>query len=149
VSNNPQYLIIHHSAGSIYDTVDTIRHFHVEKRGWVDIGYHKIILHPNNPNIRFQNFKDLIKQGRPDSTNGAHCIGYNVKSLGICVIGNCEESEPHDLQIQALKYLLKLLGNQYLISIDRIIGHKDVYATLCPGKFLYKHLELIKKAFAL
>jgi hypothetical protein len=143
--NKPQYIIVHHSSGSVHDTVASIRSFHIEKRGWQDIGYNRIILNPQGCHTLFQEPKDLIQQGRKDDVIGAHCLKYNAKSIGICLVGNFEIEEPPEPMILALKECLKLLSNQYLIPIENVLGHKEVGQTLCPGKYLFQRLWELKK----
>lgn len=146
--NKPQALIVHHSAGNIHDTVDNIRDFHIHKRNYVDIGYHKVILNPDGIETNFKNETELIKQGRPDQHEGAHCPkqGMNTKSIGICLIGNFEIAKPDFLQLEALKECLRILIKRHNISVEKIYGHKDLDKTnLCPGKHLYSALQKIKK----
>jgi N-acetylmuramoyl-L-alanine amidase len=60
-------------------SVDTIRKWHVEGRGWSDIGYHFYIdVHGN------------IHKGRDIAKIGAHCKGQKRKSIGICDAGGGE-----------------------------------------------------------
>lgn len=144
-ANNPKWIVIHHSAGSVHDTVETIRRFHIEKRGWQDIGYHRVILNPLGSHTVMGEAKDLIKQGRKDEIQGAHCPGYNTKSIGICLIGNFDIEKPPEPMIEALKIELKKISNKYLIPLENIKGHRELYATVCPGKFLFERLQKLKK----
>lgn len=145
MQNKPEFIVIHHSAGSIHDTVESLRAFHVEKRGWSDIGYHRVILNPNGSETKYADPKDLIHQGRPDEAVGAHCLKYNARSIGICLVGNFEVNRvPEDMYI-ALEYLIMLLSNKYNIPLEKIKLHKELYATLCPGQHIETRINMFRK----
>ncbi|MBP5691206.1 MAG: N-acetylmuramoyl-L-alanine amidase, partial [Bacteroidaceae bacterium] len=70
-------IIIHCSAtpqGVDY-TVADIDRWH-RQRGFNKIGYHYVIYRDGS-----------IHQGRPVEEIGAHCIGHNAHSIGVCYIG--------------------------------------------------------------
>ncbi len=117
--NKPKILIFHHSA--IKDiTVEKIDKLH-KKKGWQGIGYHYFIS------------KDgTIYEGRPEGAEGAHTIGKNRESIGICVEGNLEEEEMTLNQIVSIENLSLYLCLKY--DIRDIMQHKDFANTLCPGK---------------
>lgn len=66
------------------DSVDaeTIHHWHLE-RGFTGIGYHYVIRRDGT-----------VESGRPEYWEGAHVYGHNSGSLGICLIGRDEFTEP-------------------------------------------------------
>ena len=75
-------LIVHCSAtreGQDID-IDTIKDWHVNGRGWRDVGYHYVI-----------KLDGTIQKGRMDNVPGAHCRKLNMSSLGICYIGGVEK----------------------------------------------------------
>ncbi|MDV4150611.1 peptidoglycan recognition family protein [Clostridium sp. AL.422] len=118
-NNNPNKIIIHHSAREEWSP-EEVDKYHKSK-GWKGIGY--------NFYIR----KDgTIYSGRPEDSEGAHTIGENSSSIGICLEGNFEKEEATTMQIDSLKNLSIYLSLKY--DVYKIIGHKDVYDTLCPGK---------------
>ena len=87
--------------------------------GWQGIGYHKIIRRCGT-----------IENGRPECWVGAHTLGKNKESLGICLIGQKEFS------IQQYKSLEKVLIKWKEIYKSAIIlGHKDAIITkkTCPN----------------
>lgn len=125
--NNPRRLIIHHSASKDL-TPEAIHKMHIDK-GWTGIGYHFYIK---------KNGK--IYRGRDENIIGAHAKGSNKDTLGICLEGNFEEEEIDDIQKQALINLSTYLSLKY--DISNILGHRDVYKTLCPGeKFPFKEVK--------
>jgi len=58
------------------DNAETIHQWHLE-RGWSGIGYHFVITEEGE-----------IETGRPLYWKGAHVVGYNANSIGICLIGD-------------------------------------------------------------
>lgn len=135
-----KYIVVHHSAGGFHQTAADIKQIHLAK-GYTDIGYHKVI----------ESDGDVI-QGRADAVIGAQAFGLNSASLGICVIGNFQNDEPKKLQVDALVQVLAVLCKRHKLSVDKIIGHRDVagiindptVATACPGDKLYSKLPDIR-----
>lgn len=118
-TNYPKTIIFHHAAiNSI--TAKEVNKLHQDK-GWNGIGYHYFIS------------KDgIIYEGRPENAEGAHTIGKNRSSIGICVEGNLEEEEITTEQVKALEDLAVYICLKY--DIKEIAGHRDFSNTLCPGK---------------
>ena len=117
--NNPKYLVYHHTDSNNVSAKD-IHKTHIEK-GWGGIGYHFYIR------------KDgTIYRGRPEEVIGAHVYGKNRDTLGICLEGNFEKEEPSNEQIDSLVKLSADMIMKY--NIEDLMGHRDLYNTLCPGK---------------
>lgn len=98
-----------------------IRRWHKEK-GWADIGYHYVIRR-----------NGVLEVGRDESTVGAHAVGHNARSIGICLVGGIDEQGHAEnnftpAQFAALRRLLVRLAARYPAA--RIVGHRD----LNPGK---------------
>ena len=122
-----KYIVLHHRAGN--GDADGIHKQHINN-GWVGIGYHFYVRKDGS-----------IYRGRPINTWGSHCIGYNDKSIGVCFEGNFENETMTKEQIKSGQELVQYLKDAYPQS--KVVGHKDLYKTLCPGKnFL---IEDIKK----
>ena len=118
-NNEPRKIIFHHAARSTWDPYG-INEFHKSK-GWKGIGY--------NYYIR----KDgTIYLGRDEGAEGAHTKGENNSSIGICLEGNFEEENLTSEQLISAEKLSYYLVLKY--DIYQVIGHKDAYETLCPGK---------------
>lgn len=107
--------------------VAEIRRWHVEERGWSDIGYHYIIDTDGD-----------VAKGRPVERAGAHVKGRNSNSIGICLIGGyggtaTDKFEEHytEAQRKALMSLLKSLTANYPDA--KIRGHNEVAAKACPS----------------
>jgi N-acetyl-anhydromuramyl-L-alanine amidase AmpD len=122
-----EYIVIHHTASTAKETVEQIHNFHINNNGWAGIGYHFYIR------------KDgTIYRGRPEKYVGAHCENYNSVSLGICLEGNFEIEKPTEKQIQSVTDLVKYLSKKY--GDFKLVGHRDLNATACPGQYLYSNL---------
>ena len=69
----------------VEDKIAEIRRWHVQDRGWRDIGYHFLVDRDGRFGI-----------GRPLEDMGAHCKGHNKGTVGICLLGGFG-SEADDL----------------------------------------------------
>ncbi len=112
-------IIIHCSAtpeGRDY-TVEDIRRWHKD-RGWSDIGYHYVIYRNGH-----------IEPGRDVDIIGAHCVGHNTHSIGICYVGGVarDGKTAKDTRTLAQKAaLLSLLVDLHKLYPKAIIvGHHD------------------------
>ena len=123
--------IIIHCSASKFGNVNTIRQWHLQN-GWRDIGYHYVILNGQITNSFYmESLNGTIECGRTfDGDNfienneiGAHALGYNKSSIGICLIGNKEFTLE---QLNSLLDLVDELRNKYNIPIENIKGHYEV-----------------------
>ena len=120
-------IIIHCSATtkSKNYTVDTIRKWHKQK-GYSDIGYHYVIYRDGS-----------IMKGRPLDKVGAHTVGYNTGSIGICYIGGLAKDckTPKDTRTKEQKEsLLKLVHSlKEQFPNATIHGHNEFAAKACPS----------------
>lgn len=75
---DPKEIILHiiDSDNPKHDNIETIRAWHMEERGWVDVGYHKYI-----------NSQGEIQDGRPLDQMGAHTKGHNKNTFGLATFG--------------------------------------------------------------
>lgn len=138
----PQVIVIHHSdTGAVGDDgrrVDAalIDSWHAQRgfrafSHWhvYHIGYHYVIL-PDG----------TVQPGRPEDCQGAHALGANANSLGICLIGDFDTpggAGPTDAQMRSLTALCAHLMGKYHISAQNVRRHCDVSPpghTVCPGR---------------
>lgn len=107
-------------------TVEQIRDWHVNGRGWKDIGYHFVIY-----------LDGSIHAGRPVEQVGAHCMNHNQHSIGVCYIGGCtaEGKKAKDTRTPAQKKaLLELLTElRSIYPKARIHSHSDFANKACPA----------------
>jgi N-acetyl-anhydromuramyl-L-alanine amidase AmpD len=117
------YLVVHCAATP--PTLDIgaaeIDQWH-RKEGWLKIGYHYVIRRNGQ-----------IEKGRADTEIGAHCLGYNRNSLGICMVGgvdakNRAENNFTPEQFNTLRELLGKLFVEYPSA--QLRGHRE----LNPGR---------------
>jgi N-acetylmuramoyl-L-alanine amidase len=107
-------------------SVETIRDWHVNGRGWSDIGYHFYI-----------DINGNIKKGRDIAKIGAHCKGHNRYSIGLCYCGGVESDgkTPKDTrtpeQKEALLAVLRTLKAMYPEAI--IYSHNEFANKACPS----------------
>lgn len=59
--------------------VEAVRHWHLE-RGWIDIGYHFVILRDGT-----------LRYGRPVWATGAHVTGHNHNTVSVMLMGGATE----------------------------------------------------------
>jgi hypothetical protein len=120
-------LFLHHSASPDGgpETVRAIQRFHQETRGWADIAYTWLY----SPRDR------VFYEGRGPGVAGAHTRNHNKSSHAVCVLGNYEVTKPPSHVIEDLAGWARWHGTSY--GPNRYLGHQDVAATLCPGKYLY------------
>ncbi len=155
--SNPSYtqvthLIVHHSAGSNTSSdwaavVRSIWNFHVNDRGWSDIGYNWLIAPTGT-----------IYQGRGDNVMGAHFCSHNSKTMGTCMMGTYMTIQPTDTAVTSLKKLLSWKCCKENIdptnikyhpssglNLYQVSGHRDGCSTACPGDAFYPTLPAIRQ----
>ena len=116
-------------------STETIRGWHVNERGWSDIGYHYVVL-----------LDGTVDKARPVERQGAHVRGHNKGSIGICYIGGCDaDMNPKDtrtdLQKESLTELMSYLMDSY--EDATLHGHNEFSSKACPSfnvKEEYKEL---------
>ncbi len=113
-------LIVIHCTGSRPNqhlTLGLLDKIH-KARGWKCCGYHYYITRDGQ-----------LHFGRPEEMVGAHAVGYNLHSLGVCYEGGLDEHGKSDdtrtpAQRATLIALLRSLKVDYPDA--RILGHRDL-----------------------
>lgn len=112
-------IVLHHAEWSRASVAD-VHNCH-KGNGWAGIGYHLYIRKDGS-----------VYRGRPMEAVGAHAIPVNKTSVGICCEGAYNTEAMPDAQknavVEAVKHVLGLYPG------CRIVGHREVDATDCPGK---------------
>ncbi|WNX85808.1 peptidoglycan recognition family protein [Agathobaculum sp. NTUH-O15-33] len=111
-------VVLHHAEASSA-TVWDINSWHLD-RGFNGIGYHYYVRKDGS-----------IYRGRSEWAIGAHAIGANDWSIGVCCEGAYMTETMPAVQLSALKALLRdIMARNGRLSLVR---HKDVSETDCPG----------------
>lgn len=108
------------------EKVAEIRRWH-RGNGWNDIGYHWIIDRDGS-----------IAPGRAETVVGAHTVGKNSGTIGICLLGGHGSAETDRFaknytpeQDRALRQLIASISLR--TQIQRVSGHNEYAAKACPG----------------
>lgn len=131
MENKPNQIIWHHtgvqSANRQADGVNTSH----KKRGFPKSslgfygGYHVLIERDGG-----------VVQFREDNEIGAHVKHHNINSLGIGMSGNFNVEKPSAAQAIAFIKVLADWSKAYGISPRKILPHRELSATDCPGTLM-------------
>ena len=134
----PKFLIVHHSAGSQTEPLETAVNRiselhrksptvkHTKQNGFgFHCAYHYMIDKDGS-----------IMPTRPENEVGHHCGSWwmNIRSVAICLLGNFQNDTPSKKQLVTLSKKIIELRQKYSIPAENVKGHRDVKATACPGK---------------
>lgn len=138
MKNNPQYIVLHHTASPMSQTFETINAYHKKKFGFKSslgyyAGYHYVI-----------DINGHVYQARAHTDPGAHTKedNMNYKSIGVCLTGWFDDGHnamPNEKQRVALKKLLTHLMEQEDIPWGNIRFHRDYAPKSCPGMHITKN----------
>ena len=143
-----QWIIVHHSATPDGQTFSwgAIRRFHIQDRGWRDIGYHL------GTELVGDSYENVL--GRDWDDHGAHCPDgmMNAIGLGWCIVGNFDILRPDPKLwghvIKTAKYLTRFLK----IAPENVMGHMEAQSRwghvtkTCPGKMF--DMDRLRKEIA-
>ena len=128
--NIPKYLIVHHEAPPVITNAprfQVVNEYHRQKFGMKSsLGYW----------VGYQYFIEkngLLFQARADNEEGAHTIGHNKDSIGICLAGNFDLELPTEAQKQTLKNFLKRKMQEYNIPLQNVVPHRLFANKTCYG----------------
>lgn len=123
-------IILHHIAHKTAD-IHAVHNYHrsrtyINSSGktgyWSGIGYNYFIT-----------FDGIIYEARGLNV-GAHTLNYNNRSIGIGFQGDFQQQQMPDAQLKAGAALCKKLMQDHSLTERDIKLHKDLSATVCPGK---------------
>ncbi|MFJ8786446.1 N-acetylmuramoyl-L-alanine amidase [Streptomyces sp. NPDC102476] len=153
---------VHHTASGngyrctqVPSLIRGIYRYHVKSMGWRDIGYNFLV-------DKCGNIYEGRAGGVAKAVLGAHTLGFNSNSVGIAVVGSYGSKKPPAAVTNAVArlaawklglyggnpkgktYLKSGGGNRYpkgkKVRLNVISGHRDGFATECPGRQLYRKL---------
>lgn len=137
--NIPKEIILHCAAtpeGKVFTAKD-IDKMH-KQRGFKKIGYHYVI-----------DLDGTVEKGRDENEVGAHCVGHNSKSIGICYIGGVAKNGKTakdtrtDEQKLSMYKLVDSLMKKYGLDLSKVHGHYEFANKACPS---FK-IETFRKEF--
>jgi hypothetical protein len=121
-------IVLHHSAtkrgsAALFDT----QH---RAKGWGGVGYAFVI---GNGTDTGDGEIEVTFRWR-EQRDGVHAKGWDDVSIGICLVGNYEETPPTPAQREALVRLLRHLRRRFSIPAERVVAHQKLNPTACPGR---------------
>lgn len=160
-----KFLLVHHTAASssyrqadVTRQIQSIYRFHTESKRWPDVCYNFFV-------DRFGGVWEG-RQGSLDNPIQADATGGNQGFAQlVCLLGNFEKDQPSAAMMDSCARVLGWLAKRHGIKLDQsqtvsfvsrgsnrwkrgvtvkarpISGHRDMSATLCPGRFVYSQLE--------
>ncbi|MET7763679.1 N-acetylmuramoyl-L-alanine amidase [Streptomyces sp. NPDC005393] len=169
-SKTVKVAFIHHTVtGNKYNcsqvpsVLRSIYRYHVQSMGWRDYGYNFTI-------DKCGNIYEGRSGGVTKAVRGAHTLGFNTNSMGVAVLGTYSTKKPSAKAVKAVAkltawklglykrnprgstHLVSGGGNRYKkganVKLHVISGHRDGFATACPGKRLYGKLKSIRSTAA-
>lgn len=109
-----------------HTTVEDIRRWHVNERGWSDIGYHYVVY-----------LDGSVHKGRPIIRSGVHTKGYNRNSIGITYVGGIDKDtfKPKDTRTCEQKEALHKLLMELMCTYEKatLHGHNEFASKACPS----------------
>lgn len=131
--NKPTHIIVHHEAPTQISNAPRFKivneyhkslGFPISSLGYY-CGYH-----------RFIEKDGTVITARLDTDIGAHTIGMNDKSLGVCLAGNFDIELPTEKQKTPLTSVLRAWTSIHAIPASNIVPHRLYAQKSCPGKQL-------------
>lgn len=134
-----QYIILHHSQ-TPNGNVEEIEKREKELFGWDGCGYHFVV--GNGRGCRDGEVEVTARWRQ--QRHGAHMTGeatseHNLYGIGICMVGDFNETAPTTKQIEATRSLVDSLSKVYDIPAYRVLTHSEVagddhHGMACPGR---------------
>jgi len=147
--------VVHHtastnsySASAVPSILRSIQAYHMDANGWSDIGYNFLV-------DRFGRIWEGRGGGITNAVIGAHAAGFNTGSVGVSIIGNFVGASPTAASLEATSRVVAWRLNAYradpggrveytsggsssipagrVVNLPRVVGHRDVGSTSCPG----------------
>lgn len=164
-------VIVHHTAGSTTysrsesaQQVRGIYAYHTRTLGWSDIGYNVLV-------DKYGQIFEGRRGGLEKHVDGAHAYGYNYGSFGISVLGTYQTERVPTTALHSVARLAawKLNGgfvegvhetatyrvtasnvrySGQTVDLPRVIGHRDVNYTDCPGNAFYSQFTTLRTLVA-
>ena len=168
---NAAHVVVHHTAGTNNYTaaqsasiVAGIYYYHAVTLDWGDIGYNFLV---DKYGQVFEGRYGTLSSAAGKMVIGGHARGVNTGTMGISMMGNYVSTSPTDVQIDRVGkmagWFLKRSGvtnasasasftilttEKYkagqVVNLPRILAHRDVGYTTCPGDGGYSKMGQIR-----
>jgi peptidoglycan hydrolase-like protein with peptidoglycan-binding domain len=112
---------VHYSAGPSSQTPRAIQNYHMDSRGWWDIGYNFLV-----------DTYGRVYVGRGFDVEGSHATSYNRSHIGMCFIGGNGQATPAAKRAFVAVYLEACSRAGRMLS-KTFHGGLAGHATACPG----------------
>jgi hypothetical protein len=166
-----KFAVVHHSVGgNSYSAAEVpavlraIQAYHQDAQGWSDFAYNFAV-------DRFGRTWEGHAGGVTKIVVGGHSAGFNTGSVGVVVLGDFRTAPVTSAATEAVSNLISwkfALHHVYpsstiahttitgsakyppgtTVTLPRIVGHRDVQASSCPGNQLYARLGSIRTRVA-
>ncbi len=159
-------VIVHHTAqtnsyspGAVPGMIRSDYTYHVQTRGWCDIGYNLLV-------DRFGRIWEGRYGGIGRAVIGAHAEGFNTGTVGVAFLGTSDHYYPPEAAVAAFArvgvyaattwhfdpastVVIRSGGSpRYAdgkkVRLPRMMGHRDTGQTDCPGTHLYADIPNIR-----
>lgn len=159
--------VIHHSVNSngysqpsVPAMLRSIQAYHMDANGWNDIAYNFAV-------DRFGGVWEARAGGIDRAIIGGHAYGFNTATTGVVVLGDYRSVAPSSASVAAVEDVIAWKLAQHHTPVtgtvtyrstvdthfgpagtavvrDRVVGHRDVRQTSCPGDGLQSRLGTIR-----
>ncbi len=147
--------VVHHTAGTnnyaqadVPGIIAGVYYYHAITLGWGDIGYNFLV---DKFGGMWEGREGSLDVAADDMVVAGHAYDYNTGTMGVSALGDFTKANPTTALMTAfatvIEYRFDLAGldardKSGLKAPDgdallRIFGHRDVYATDCPGDPVY------------
>jgi uncharacterized protein with LGFP repeats len=158
---------LHHTAGtnsySASQSAGLVRGiyaYHTQSLDWCDIGYNVLV-------DKYGQIFEGRYGGLDRPVLGAHSLGFNTDNFGVSVLGTHSSTAPSSAALTAIArvsawrldgfyvygmhsstHISQDSGSRYpkgtRVTLNNLFGHRDVYATECPGASLYARRNTLR-----
>lgn len=173
-ARNVEAMVVHHTVTSndyspeqVPGLIQGIRRYHVNTRGWCDIAYNFMV-------DRFGGLWEARMGSITEPVIGGHTLGFNTATSGIAVLGTHTGLAAPTSVVESItaladwklgQYGADPLGEVWLksrtshagrlkypdgswVSSPRLVGHRELVTTSCPGNGLHPLIPGIRSAMA-
>ncbi|MFD1100813.1 peptidoglycan recognition protein, partial [Schaalia naturae] len=168
---NAPFVIVHHTVGTnsysasqSASIVNGIYYYHAVTLGWGDIGYNFLV---DKYGQVFEGRAGSAEASAGKMVAGAHAQGANTGTMGIAMMGTYTSESPTSAELTSVgkmagwqlgragvdpngssTFTITYSNGKYKvgdkINLNRVSGHRDVYATACPGDAGYAALSTVR-----